>query len=200
MSLPLRDQLEAAGYVDLGYDGVGRLMVRPGGSPLCINVVEDWPMLLLFRSARGYRASLQGRAAATFLGVRVVVRRADDLRAVGEATITDGGLLSPQPPCTSTWCLGDYLTPNGLDVPSRLASLLRLTAPYVVRLVRAYTSPVTGVVLREGFRGRWPFLGPYFSDVKLPFEIDLPVGLDASSPQGAEEALAKLRALAGRGC
>ncbi|MGC9071194.1 MAG: hypothetical protein ACP5HK_00635 [Acidilobus sp.] len=204
MSVTLRDLLVSRGYIDLGYDGVSRVMIRPRGTPLCLCVVEDWPMDLIFRSARGARTvSRPPGQGYVRPPARAVVRRPDDLAAIGEAMLREDGSIEPSLACQGTWCLADTLTPLGLELPFYVGSVLLSVKPYLVRLVRLYTSPISAVLLEiTNVRGL-PVLGPVFDDINPPGRIDLALRLGAiSSPRKPEvdEVVIRLRPLSGAGC
>jgi len=100
----LKRRLTASGYAEVGTAGPHEVLVRRGGSPLCLAVVEDWPMLTVFRLGARLRVMRSPEHLQSLRPpFRVIVRRGDDLEAVGEAVVKDDLSLEPQLPLPGTF-------------------------------------------------------------------------------------------------
>ena len=129
----LKRRLAASGYAEVGTAGPHEVLVSRGGSPLCLAVIEDWPMLNVFRLGARLRVMRSPEHLQSLRPpFRVIVRRGDDLEAVGEAVVKDDLSLEPQLPLPGTWALADPITPMGVDVEGALADLTLRLSPFLV--------------------------------------------------------------------
>ncbi len=160
----LRVRLAESGYREAGSLGPFPVMIRPGGAPICLYAVEDWPMLLVFRLRGVIRAVPPNDFPVPLKPpVRVLLRRGDDLEPIGETTLQDNMALSPALPMPGTWALADALTPAGVDVASQVAEAVLRASPCQVVLIREFTSRLSTSLLGLTISPRGPILGPAIS-------------------------------------
>jgi hypothetical protein len=201
----LKRRLTASGYAEVGTAGPHEVLVRRGGSPLCLAVVEDWPMLTVFRLGARLRVMRSPEHLQSLRPpFRVIVRRGDDLEAVGEAVVNDDLSLEPQLPLPGTWALADPITPMGVDVEGALADLTLRLSPFLVILVRGYTSPLSAEMVPPFWAPRAPVLMAELEGFRPPpvrgRAIVMRLGPGVDPRPALEEAEEELRGLQGRGC
>lgn len=131
--------LKDSGYAVVLSEGPYDLLWRPDGRALCVALVEDWPMATL-SVASGRPSLIDPLGLLRDEEVTAKVRRPGDLRVIGEATISEGGVESLRAPVRG-WALVDLLDLG--EASAQTARLVASVRPTLIYLLRGFTSPAS---------------------------------------------------------